>query len=118
MYYFFFSSRRRHTRSKRDWSSDVCSSDLRPGGLTFAGRAEHFSDGGLIGRVGSFGGAGLISRAGLLAFAMLMTAMLAGLSFVLHRRWRAADGEFAKRLGARERWGTLAERVARRLCGG
>src|SRR5699024_2789515 len=27
---FFFSSRRRHTSSKRDWSSDVCSSDLRP----------------------------------------------------------------------------------------
>src|SRR5699024_8903964 len=27
---FFFSSRRRHTRSKRDWSSDVCSSDLDP----------------------------------------------------------------------------------------
>src|SRR5699024_11377922 len=25
---FCFSSRRRHTRSKRDWSSDVCSSDL------------------------------------------------------------------------------------------
>src|SRR5699024_11592244 len=25
---FVFSSRRRHTRSKRDWSSDVCSSDL------------------------------------------------------------------------------------------
>src|SRR6266513_1332633 len=25
---FFFSTRRRHTRSKRDWSSDVCSSDL------------------------------------------------------------------------------------------
>src|SRR5207249_679782 len=29
---FFFSSRRRHTRSKRDWSSDVCSSDLVPVG--------------------------------------------------------------------------------------
>src|SRR5699024_6426652 len=28
IYRFFFSSRRRHTRSKRDWSSDVCSSDL------------------------------------------------------------------------------------------
>src|SRR6266508_6058179 len=31
---FFFSSRRRHTRWPRDWSSDVCSSDLvaaRPG---------------------------------------------------------------------------------------
>src|SRR5256885_8903772 len=28
---FFFSSRRRHTRLQGDWSSDVCSSDLRPG---------------------------------------------------------------------------------------
>src|SRR5437867_12035096 len=28
--FFFFSSRRRHTRSYGDWSSDVCSSDLRP----------------------------------------------------------------------------------------
>src|SRR5690606_41025821 len=27
---FFFSSRRRHTRFSRDWSSDVCSSDLGP----------------------------------------------------------------------------------------
>src|SRR5699024_11279908 len=33
---FFFSSRRRHTRSKRDWSSDVCSSDL-----TTAGQIAH-----------------------------------------------------------------------------
>src|SRR5206468_10201800 len=29
---FFFSSRRRHTSSDRDWSSDVCSSDLCCGG--------------------------------------------------------------------------------------
>src|SRR2546421_8765776 len=28
-FFFFFSSRRRHTRSDRDWSSDVCSSDLQ-----------------------------------------------------------------------------------------
>src|SRR2546422_5367985 len=28
LYFFFFSSRRRHTRCSRDWSSDVCSSDL------------------------------------------------------------------------------------------
>src|SRR6266511_3762001 len=28
MFFFFFSSRRRHTRFSRDWSSDVCSSDL------------------------------------------------------------------------------------------
>src|SRR6266496_6128167 len=33
-FFFFFSSRRRHTRSLRDWSSDVCSSDL--GGLSSA----------------------------------------------------------------------------------
>src|SRR5690554_7246668 len=29
MFIFFFSSRRRHTRCGRDWSSDVCSSDLQ-----------------------------------------------------------------------------------------
>src|SRR5690606_18112377 len=32
--YFFFSSRRRHTRFSRDWSSDVCSSDLERLGNT------------------------------------------------------------------------------------
>src|SRR5712664_4996231 len=31
--FFFFSSRRRHTRSDRDWSSDVCSSDLHGGAV-------------------------------------------------------------------------------------
>src|SRR5256886_9063198 len=31
--FFFFSSRRRHTRFDCDWSSDVCSSDLVPGQL-------------------------------------------------------------------------------------
>src|SRR5699024_11247722 len=54
---FFFSSRRRHTRSKRDWSSDVCSSDLlllagvRPGTYPRSGSvhlrlwlAEHIAD--------------------------------------------------------------------------
>src|SRR5699024_11344452 len=35
LFFFFVSSRRRHTISKRDWSSDVCSSDLR---------ARHFID--------------------------------------------------------------------------
>src|SRR2546421_7672259 len=36
LFFFFFSSRRRHTRSDRDWSSDVCSSDLNAtfGGVT------------------------------------------------------------------------------------
>src|SRR2546422_10614738 len=38
---FFFSSRRRHTRCSRDWSSDVCSSDLVavPGAVVVAGFA-------------------------------------------------------------------------------
>src|SRR5687768_17749208 len=40
--FFFFSSRRRHTRCSRDWSSDVCSSDLgtsagRTGGISVHG---------------------------------------------------------------------------------
>src|SRR6266542_6743165 len=34
MNFFFFSSRRRHTRCYRDWSSDVCSSDLGGGALS------------------------------------------------------------------------------------
>src|SRR5205809_1254576 len=39
--FFFFSSRRRHTRCSRDWSSDVCSSDLISFAQSrFAGRAE------------------------------------------------------------------------------
>src|SRR5690606_38668427 len=36
--YFFFSSRRRHTRFSRDWSSDVCSSDLE--GITTRRKAD------------------------------------------------------------------------------
>src|SRR5690349_25174542 len=38
--FFFFSSRRRHTRSLRDWSSDVCSSDLH--GPTLGRMARYF----------------------------------------------------------------------------
>src|SRR5437588_7580961 len=37
---FFFSSRRRHTRSLCDWSSDVCSSDLSPSAGTHQGRGS------------------------------------------------------------------------------
>src|SRR2546429_7303915 len=38
-FFFFFSSRRRHTRCSRDWSSDVCSSDLQYVTLTGRGYA-------------------------------------------------------------------------------
>src|SRR3712207_7801645 len=41
---FFFSSRRRHTRYWRDWSSDVCSSDLEALGAAAHLRALHDLD--------------------------------------------------------------------------
>src|SRR5207249_7618004 len=44
---FFFSSRRRHTRSKRDWSSDVCSSDLsskRPNVANYVTESSYTED--------------------------------------------------------------------------
>src|SRR5207247_7219471 len=44
---FFFSSRRRHTRSTRDWSSDVCSSDL----LTHGRLVRHVDELSLVGQV-------------------------------------------------------------------
>src|SRR5690606_40375613 len=37
--YFYFSSRRRHTRFSRDWSSDVCSSDLMAGNNSCGSRS-------------------------------------------------------------------------------
>src|SRR2546421_4615406 len=40
LFFFFFSSRRRHTRSDRDWSSDVCSSDLTVHSVVPDGPAE------------------------------------------------------------------------------
>src|SRR2546422_11682246 len=42
--FFFFSSRRRHTRCSRDWSSDVCSSDLNAFGLDAAAIGNHELD--------------------------------------------------------------------------
>src|SRR5256885_12345424 len=43
---FFFSSRRRHTRLQGDWSSDVCSSDLRVDPGLAANRAVDLSQQG------------------------------------------------------------------------
>src|SRR5690606_15964653 len=40
LFLFFFSSRRRHTRFSRDWSSDVCSSDLRPSSMSLPKNAH------------------------------------------------------------------------------
>src|SRR5437660_4797215 len=64
LFFFFFSSRRRHTRWPRDWSSDVCSSDL----ARRRGDARRLREGlsrlcqggwGTIGVPEEFGGQGL-----------------------------------------------------------
>src|SRR5439155_6534996 len=50
---FFFSSRRRHTSWPRDWSSDVCSSDLkRTGERGHAGESASFRANGFVKRYG------------------------------------------------------------------
>src|SRR6266511_3441839 len=54
-YFFFFSSRRRHTRFSRDWSSDVCSSDLV---------AEHEAVGDSFGRARALLALGIVRRRG------------------------------------------------------
>src|SRR5699024_5934535 len=74
IYLFFFSSRRRHTRSKRDWSSDVCSSDLVvvgavvgvPAGALGAPVAAYVFGGGL--GVGTGGVVAILQAAGLEMF--------------------------------------------------
>src|SRR3712207_8329646 len=65
MFIFFFSSRRRHTRYWRDWSSDVCSSDLVPDleqrpariGAALHGKAYVLKGGELWEQVGELEGA-------------------------------------------------------------
>ena len=59
--FFFFSSRRRHTRLQGDWSSDVCSSDLGRG-LLGGGRGLLGGGGGLLGLGGGLlGGGGVLN---------------------------------------------------------
>src|SRR5207253_4871577 len=48
-FFFFFSSRRRHTRWPRDWSSEVCSSDLAAGPLSDGRPAAAQPPGGAAG---------------------------------------------------------------------
>src|SRR6266516_1834954 len=61
--FFFFSSRRRHTRSYGDWSSDVCSSDLRMGLSKREQDLVHLC--GLVHDIGKIGlPAGLLEKPG------------------------------------------------------
>src|SRR3712207_7303794 len=57
MFFFFFSSRRRHTRYWRDWSSDVCSSDLLPRPEKTTPRSGECPKAGCVGFGGRRGGA-------------------------------------------------------------
>src|SRR5215208_7386618 len=52
---FFFSSRRRHTRWPRDWSSDVCSSDLKSEPLEEGGRGAIVNTASIAGYEGQIG---------------------------------------------------------------
>src|SRR2546422_8401771 len=93
---FFFSSRRRHTRCSRDWSSDVCSSDLWPdafgGGLyrplTIASYAVDWQ----LGAAAWFHGVNLLWHAATSVAVTLLArrwsgdraALVAGLIFAVH----------------------------------
>src|SRR5216684_3917076 len=104
---FFFSSRRRHTRCSRDWSSDVCSSDLdvfrpeRARGDVHAGPADADAEAaGLEGRqlleLGRFGFEAFEERVREHAPAILRSALDAAVVAV-------ADAVEALRVGDRER---------------
>src|SRR5699024_11599584 len=68
-FYFFVSSRRRHTRSKRDWSSDVCSSDL----LSVARQNQHQDDQTLDHEMSWADAMGLIVIEGLIILVLVLT---------------------------------------------
>src|SRR5690606_40091198 len=78
--FFFFSSRRRHTRFSRDWSSDVCSSDLVSivGTIGFIGLvAPHIAR-----RLVGFRHLPLMLSSGLLGGLLLVTADFIGRTLI------------------------------------
>src|SRR5215813_14343841 len=84
---FFFSSRRRHTRCGRDWSSDVCSSDLRSRTANrlgahsiMIGGSEGATRGGSAGGGGSGGGTRLRLARQARGFSQQQLAGMAGVS--------------------------------------
>jgi hypothetical protein len=83
---------------------------LRPGIVSFLIRTA-------LGRAALSSAVKFEGRVLMLAGAALIALITVSLAFALHERWRAADSEFAKRLGARDALGSLGERVAARVCG-
>ncbi|MDT5294259.1 MAG: hypothetical protein QOJ76_1139 [Acidobacteriota bacterium] len=76
------------------------------------------SGGLLLAEVVRPGGLTLVSRGVTAACGVAATTAATALAFVLHGRWRAADAEFAKRLGVRGAWGDFIEGAARGVCRG
>src|SRR5256884_4547594 len=86
VFFFFFSSRRRHTRCSRDWSSDVCSSDL--GGIVSMFLGAVF----LIRSPLTAGGVSLgVALSATLPFGVLAVVLM---KLVLRsRKWKTATGK-------------------------
>src|SRR6266481_3543625 len=72
MLFFFFSSRRRHTRWNCDWSSDVCSSDL----LNFAGEGPRRPDPAQMAWLRSFSEMAAVDQKSLFGRYRLMDVLL------------------------------------------
>src|SRR6266496_4887585 len=86
-FFFFFSSRRRHTRSLRDWSSDVCSSDLDPLTLTtvqmLAGGATIMAVAAVRGELGGLAPAAVSAKSWLaLAYLIVFGSLVAFTAYV------------------------------------
>src|SRR3712207_40617 len=74
----FFSSRRRHTRYWRDWSSDVCSSDLQLTAVDRSGGTTAHSGERTLGTYGVVEGDGAVAAGNLLASPDVPAAMIGG----------------------------------------
>src|SRR2546429_9635504 len=99
LFFFFFSSRRRHTRCSRDWSSDVCSSDLEP--VHFQPRYRgihvlHRDENGLEKCVGCF---------------LCAAACPANCIYI-----EAAENTDANRISAGERYAAVYNKIGRASC--
>src|SRR5206468_7942864 len=108
---FFFSSRRRHTRSDRDWSSDVCSSDLGDELIT-KGALDMTTTSYIQRRSPTWRDLpiDLISRAPIARWAPIPLRLIVGYGFMEHGR--SEERRVGKECGARcavarwtERWG-------------
>src|SRR2546430_409089 len=102
LYCFFFSSRRRHTRFDCDWSSDVCSSDLKKQTLA---TAESCTGGLLANRITNVPGASSVLLAGYVCYANEAKIDILGVDPKLIEKHGAVSDEVARAMaeGARKR---------------